>query len=76
MAYDYKKKNDCPCHNCQDRCVNEYTNCHSNCERYITWKNKLHQDKVHTQMSINPENCSYFKTKTSTTAKVSKHRYR
>ena len=76
MAYGQTKSNPSPCYKCQDRCVNEHTNCHSDCERYLNWKKKLNQDKANMKMSINPENCAYFKVKTSTTAKTSKYRYR
>ena len=70
--YGYSDKdNKPPCYKCVDR----KANCHSNCERYIEWKNELHDKKKWLEKQINPPFCRYFKKKSSV-APMSKKRDR
>ena len=40
------KKPDVPCHNCTERCVTLGHNCHSDCERYMTYCRENNKQKA------------------------------
>lgn len=68
------QKNNSPCYQCLKREVN----CHSNCEEYKDWRNKLRDEKRKINEHINPSGCQYFKQKYvgSYATKSSKKRYK
>lgn len=75
VTYGYgHTKNKPPCY----QCMNREVGCHSNCEKYMEWKNELRDKKRWLNEQINPVGCRYFKEKTTGTyvGKNSKKRYK
>ena len=76
MVSGFNNKN-CPCHGCEERNVTLTFNCHTDCERYNTWRNNLRKNKANYRKQIDPSGCGYFKeNRKSSTASMSKCRYR
>ena len=51
IKYSYGGKSTSPCQQCTDR----HFNCHSECEKYITWKAELEDTKSKVKKEINKE---------------------
>ena len=75
MSYGYssKERNTPPCKGCVER----FSGCHSQCERYNSWVQEERNKKFLALQSINPTGCGYFKEKYCChAARTSKRRYR